>query len=327
MTYPPNPSGPGAPGPGQPQGYQPPQGGYPPQGYPQQQQGYGPAGQQGWGGAPAKPAAGPVHWSGWAAIAAGLLTFVAVFLPFYSAKLDTSGVNPQYRDLVAGQLGSGSLAGSADGFHKWWWLPSVLALLITIALALLVVRVLASTVLRPMWLFYGAVVVALAAIGVVIHTLVGPEICDGGVCVSKDSIPAEVEQIGLKVSLGPGWGVWVLLVLALAFAYLTFEHARQSGRSATAGHGQTGYGQGGYGQGGYGQQQWGGQQQAPAQQQWGQQAPGQQQWGGQQQAPGQQQWGGQQGHAPGTPQQGQQGQYGQPPAGPGAQGGQGQPWS
>jgi len=191
---------------GQPgQGQQPQQGNYPPQ------PGYaGPGFGQ-------PPAAGTnlsaVHWSAWAAMGAALLTFIATFLPFWSASAQ-----------VGGQSNSAHL----NGWHKWWWLPGVLALAILVVLALLVFDVLKTSQLRPIWLFYGAVVVLVATIGVVIHSFVVNTVCIQDQCGSVDDAKAQIKQAGGTGSFGPSWGVWVALVLAAALTYFLYEYARRA---------------------------------------------------------------------------------------------------
>ena len=221
-------------GPGQSSGYgQPAQGGAPAgygqQGYGQQgysQPGYGPQPQQ--GNYPPQPGyAGPgfgqpsaaganlsaVHWSAWAAMAAALLTFIATFLPFWNGS-----------GQVLGQTNSAHL----NGWHKWWWLPGVLALVILVALALLVFNILKTSQVRPIWLFYGAVVVLVATIGVVIHSFVVNTVCIQGQCGSVDEVKAQIKEAGGTGSFGPGWGVWVALVLAAVLAYFLYEYARRA---------------------------------------------------------------------------------------------------
>ena len=191
---------------GQPgQGQQPQQGNYPPQ------PGYaGPGFGQ-------PPAAGTnlsaVHWSAWAAMGAALLTFIATFLPFWSASAQ-----------VGGQSNSAHL----NGWHRWWWLPGVLALAILVVLALLVFDVLKTSQLRPIWLFYGAVVVLVATIGVVIHSFVVNTVCIQDQCGSVDDAKAQIKQAGGTGSFGPSWGVWVALVLAAALTYFLYEYARRA---------------------------------------------------------------------------------------------------
>jgi len=191
---------------GQPgQGQQPQPGNYPPQ------PGYaGPGFGQ-------PPAAGTnlsaVHWSAWAAMGAALLTFIASFLPFWSASAQ-----------VGGQSNSAHL----NGWHKWWWLPGVLALAILVVLALLVFDVLKTSQLRPIWLFYGAVVVLVATIGVVIHSFLVNTVCIQDQCGSVDDAKAQIKQAGGTGSFGPSWGVWVALVLAAALVYFLYEYARRA---------------------------------------------------------------------------------------------------
>ncbi|MDQ2845258.1 MAG: hypothetical protein M3Y77_02660 [Actinomycetota bacterium] len=203
-------------------GQQPPygqQGGYGQQpSQSQQYGGYAPQGGYGGPGFGQQPTAGfnpaSVHWSAWAAMGAALLTFISGFLPYYKGSAS-----------IPGQ----SISDSANGWSKWWWLPTILALLVGIALALLVFNLLKASQLQPMWLFYGGLVVFVAMIGVVIHVLVvKPEFCQGGTCESVDDLKKSVAAAGGTASFGASWGVWVSLVLAAALAYFLFEYARHS---------------------------------------------------------------------------------------------------
>lgn len=164
-----------------------------------------------------------VHWSAWAALAAALLTFVSGFLPYYRVALSAQGQ---------------SFDQSANGWNKWWWLPTILALLVGIALALLVFNIVKASQLQPMWLFYGAVVVFVAMIGVVIHALtLNQQVCVAGQCQSIDDIKNAVRASGGSASIGASWGIWVSLVLAAALAYFLFEYARRSKPAQHAGGG------------------------------------------------------------------------------------------
>lgn len=229
--------------------YQPPQGGYPQPGQPPH--GYGQPGQgqqypyagPGYGGPTTSKAA--THWSAYAAIAAGVVTFLAGFLPFYAASVDYSGVSDQYKPYIAG---AGPTSQSANAWSLWWWIPVVLALVVAALVALVAFNVLSAKQVPPTIVFYGSVVVAVAMIGVVIHALVGPKVCDGGTCYDVKALQSQLDTIGGKLSIGPGWGLWVTLVAALALAYFTFAWSRQSRSVPSA---QQGYPQQGH------QQPWG----------------------------------------------------------------------
>ncbi|WP_353648730.1 hypothetical protein ABLG96_18195 [Nakamurella sp. A5-74] len=232
---------PGYPQQGAPPAYQPPAGGYQGPGYGQQN----PYAAPGYG-QPTAPKA-PPHWSGLAAIGAALLVFVAGFLPFYSLGVDTSGAPAEIRTQIERSLES--VPKSTNAWTLWWWVPIVLAVLVAVALGLVVFRVLSSRQLQPMWIFYGAALVAVTMIGVVIHALVGPSISAGGMDI--DAATQQLERVGIKLSLGPGWALWLALVAALALAYFTFEYARQSKPKGAGGYPQQGYPQPGA------QQPWG----------------------------------------------------------------------
>ncbi|WP_211229517.1 hypothetical protein [Nakamurella lactea] len=184
---------------GQPQYGQYPQGGYAGPGY----------GQQTAGGF--NPAA--VHWSAWAAMGAALLAFISGFLPYWGGTAEFQGI---------------SQSDSLNSWTKWWWLPSILALVVGVLLALLVFNLVKSSQLQPMWLFYAALVVVVATIGVVIHALTVDRFCFGGECGSIDEAKASIESAGGKLDVGASWGLWVTLVLSIALAYFLFEYARRS---------------------------------------------------------------------------------------------------
>ncbi|MEJ7651488.1 MAG: hypothetical protein WKF57_20960 [Nakamurella sp.] len=230
---------PGYPQQGAPPAYQPPAGGYQGPGHGQQN----PYAAPGYG-QPTAPKA-PPHWSGLAAFGAALLVFVAGFLPFYSASVDTSGVKAEYRQYMGALSDQG---GSGNAWNLWWWIPIILALLLAVALALVVFNIVSTRQLQPMWLFYGAVLVAVTMVGVVIHALVGPP---GAGALDSAAAQQQLDDIGIKVSSGPGWGLWIALVAALALAYFTFEYARQSKPKGVGGYPQQGYPQQGT------QQPWG----------------------------------------------------------------------
>lgn len=243
--YPQQGAQPGYPQQGAQPAYQPPAGGYQ---NPGQGHGYGnpsPYAEPGYGGAAPKA---PTHWSGYAAIAAALVTFIAGFLPFYSATVDLSGVDPQMRSAMEGVFND-QTAGSSNAWTLWWWVPIVLAVLVAVALALVVFNVVSSKQLQPMWLFYGAVLVAVTMIGVVIHALAGPTICQAGQCISISDASKQLESVGVKLSAGPGWALWLALVASLALAYFALEYARRSKPRSTGGFPQQGYPQQGNQQG------------------------------------------------------------------------------
>lgn len=154
-----------------------------------------------------------VHWSAWAAMSAALLTFVATFLPFWSASAQAEGVSRTVH---------------LNAWHKWWWLPGILALVILVVLALLVFNVLKTAQVPPIWLFYGALLVLVATIGVVIHSFIVNTVCIEDQCGSVDAVKAQLKDVGGTGRFGPGWGVWVALVLAAALAYFLYEYARRA---------------------------------------------------------------------------------------------------
>lgn len=237
------------PGYGQQQGYgQQPQQGYgQPQGY--GQQGYG---QQGYAGPGfgQQDVAAPVHWSGYAALATGLLTIIASFLPFYSASVDLDNLQipdsipadqrGAIEDQIRSEFGAGAAGGSANAWHLWWWLPIVVTIVVVVALALLIFKVLKAGQIKPMGVVYAAAVAAVAMIGVAIHALVGPKLCDAGTCVSADDLQGQVSELGIAIDIGPGWALWAALVLSIATAYFTFEYVRRATPKPAAG-GPQGY--------------------------------------------------------------------------------------
>lgn len=170
---------------GPPPGYAPPPGGYPPPptaGYP---------------GAPGQPPAGAgsnikfdasqATTSDWIVIGAGAVLFIFSFFGWLSVSY--SG--------VLGGLGGG---GSVGAWNEYWWLGTVLGVAVAVIVALRVLLSQPLPQIKPIFLAAGA------AAGFLITLIALIEIFAKG-------------GSGGGVSVGPGFGIWVCLVVAAAQTY------------------------------------------------------------------------------------------------------------
>lgn len=159
---------------------------------------YGPPGQQAAGGR-SKPSFDPskVSIAGWGVLGASLLTLIASFFSFWTV----SG---------GGLLG---LSVSYGGWHSWWWIPILLAVVIGVVYALQLAGVVSKSQVRPEWLAYGAAASFVLMIVVFIVTLFY-------------SGPGSAFE-GLPHS--PSFGVFFALVTTAALTYFTALAAQGAG--------------------------------------------------------------------------------------------------
>lgn len=189
-----------------PPGYQQPAaGGYPPPAgsYPPPAGGYPPApGYQ--GGAPAFPPAGgsgtpsfdvsKVGRSDWIVIGAGLVLLIFSFFGWLSASYDFGG--------------GFSDSSSAGAWHEYWWLATVLGVAVAVVVALRSAMGQPLPQVKPQFLMFAA------AAGFVITLIALIEIF------------AKTGDDGGGFSYGPGFGIWVCLVVSAAQTYFVWLWAQ-----------------------------------------------------------------------------------------------------
>lgn len=189
-----------------PPGYQQPAaGGYPPPagGYPPPAPGYQ-------GGAPAFPPAGGsgtpsfdvsnVGRSDWILIGSGLVLLIFSFFGWVSSSYSGYGL---------------SVSESAGAWHEYWWLATVLGVAVAVVVALRTMMGQSLPQLKPQFLMFAA------AAGFVITLIALIEI------FSKTS---DLDTVG--GSIGPGFGIWVCLIVSAAQTYFVWLWAqRQPGWS------------------------------------------------------------------------------------------------
>lgn len=188
--YPPPPQG-GYPPPGQQPGYPPPgqQPGYPPPGgYPQQ-------GQPAYGGAPGSVQfdISSVTTGDWILMGSGLVLLIFSFFGWVSVS-------------VAGFGGVGG--GSLGAWNEYWWLATVLGLAVSVIVALRATMGQKLEQVKPLFLAIGA------GAGFVITLISLIEIFAKG-------------GSGLGISVGPGFGIWICLIVSLAQTYFVWLWAQK----------------------------------------------------------------------------------------------------
>ncbi len=204
QAYPP-PSAPGAAGGYPPAGatpYPPPGSAYPPPGQPG---GYPPAGQQGGYPQPGGSSAGSqlnfntanVSTSDWIVLGAGVILLIFSFFGWLSASSSYSG-------------GSG-IAGfdysySYGAWHEYWWIATLLGLAVSVIVALRLFAGQAMAQIQPLFL------VIAAGLGFIITLISLIEI------FTKTS-GADASGDGYSISVGPGFGIWVCLIVSLVQTY------------------------------------------------------------------------------------------------------------
>jgi len=172
-------------------GYPPPAGGYPP-----------PApGYQ--GGAPAVPPAGggnpsfdvsKVGRSDWIVIGAGVVLLIFSFFGWLSASYDFGG---GFSDST-----------SAGAWHEYWWLATVLGVAVAVVVALRSAMGQPLPQIKPQFLMFAA------AAGFVITLIALIEIF------------AKTGDDGVGFSYGPGFGIWVCLIVSAAQTYFVWLWAQ-----------------------------------------------------------------------------------------------------
>lgn len=198
--YPPPPQG--APG-----GYQPPAGGYPPPppgpqgGYPPAPGGYPPQGgypQQ--GGFPPGPGGAPqvdlskVTTADWIVIGSGLVLLIFSFFGWLSVS---------YTGPYASFSG-----GSAGAWHEYWWLATLLGVAVAVVVAMRAIARQPLPQIKPLFLVAGA------GVGFVITLIALIELFAKG-------------GSGGGITVGPGLGIWVCLIVSLAQTYFVWLWAQK----------------------------------------------------------------------------------------------------
>ena len=178
-------------------GYGPPQGGYPPPmpaGYPQGGPGQPPA-YGGPGGAPAKPTfdASKVGRNDWIVIGAGLVLLIFSFSSWLSVSYSS--------DVLAGSASLGA-------WHEYWWLATVLGVAVAAVVAARTAMGQAVAGIKPLYL------VVAAGAGALITLIALIEIFNKSTGVSY-------------ASAGPGFAIWVCLVVALVQTYFVWLWAQK----------------------------------------------------------------------------------------------------
>lgn len=220
-----------------PQGY-PPQGGYPQQGYPQQpgytQQGYPPAQPpapqtyQQYSGGPAPTGAGfdfNAFWknlglTGQVCLISGVVLFISLLLPWLSATV-SSGLQSQSQSYnafaVATNNGSADTNGSSFFFTLVW-------LVILASIALIVLPIL--TALGKLNARQGQMFTLITA-GVAVLVEIAYMIRAFTILSSSDT--ANLDALGIKASIGPGFGFWLglLATLAAGGVYVYFNYLKK----------------------------------------------------------------------------------------------------
>ena len=220
-SYPPPPADPAGYQPPQP-GYQPPQpgyappppgyqdpaaGGYPPPagGYPPPAGGYPPpaAGYQ--GGAPAFPPAGRggtpsldvsnVGRSDWIVIGSGLVLLIFSFFGWLSSSFSGYGI---------------SVSESVGAWHRFWWLATVLGVAVAVVVAMRTMMGQALPQIKPQFLMF-------AAAGGFLITLIS----------LIDIFTSTSGLDGDGGSVGPGFGIWVCLIVSAAQTYFVWLWAQR----------------------------------------------------------------------------------------------------
>jgi hypothetical protein len=142
-------------------------------------------------------------------IAAGLIAWIAGFLPFYTASVSVSGI------------GGASTSGTAyHGFFGWFavWLALAAAVLVTLALLNIVSGL-------PMPLHQ----IAAAAFGLALLCLIlALFIFPGGGCGGSSGFG------GFKCDTGHGFGYWLALLAVIAGLALSVMRMRESTTSTTS---------------------------------------------------------------------------------------------
>ncbi len=195
-------------------GYPPQQGGFPPQqgGFPPQQGGYAP--QQGGfppqgGGSPNRPAGGAsidlskVGVGDWVVIGLGVLLLLFSFFGWLSVSYSFLGTSTGY---------------SIGGWNRFWFLAPLLILAVTAVYALQLLTGMLRKEVQPLWLLYGA----LAALVFYVISLID-------IIVQTAGVDYGSADTGSSSSVGPGFGIWASIILALAFVYFLALSVQKSG--------------------------------------------------------------------------------------------------
>lgn len=133
--------------------------------------------------------------AGWGVFGATLLTFVVSFFPWYSASISAGGY---------------SASASANAWHRFWWLPILVALAAGVVYGLTLFKIIPAQPKTALILPYGGILAFVLTILALVDTL-----------THSDS--------GTGWSSGPSVGVFLGLVTTAALAYFGALSAQESG--------------------------------------------------------------------------------------------------